>query len=135
MATSMHYANGLSVGFGNLDGALIRQPGFFDDGQGIHVAPNQYRGSLAVLQYSHDAVSADAGCYLESLGAQAVGNLAGGALFLQRQLRMSMEVRIEREPAIEFACDFLPDKWCQIASVRCGNFGFTARKIRDREYQ
>ena len=73
--------------------------------------------------------------HLVSLGSQAVRDFSGGSFFLQRQLRMGMQVCIEREPAIEFACDFLPDKWCKIASVCCGNLGLTARKIRNRKCQ
>ncbi|WP_329520823.1 hypothetical protein [Spirillospora sp. NBC_01491] len=80
-------------------GAGVREPGPLGDGQRVEVGAQQHGRAVAVAQQPGDAGAADAGGGLQTEAAEPPGDLGGRALLGEGQLRMGVQVLVERGQA------------------------------------
>ena len=77
-------------------GARERNACLLRHGQRIELGPKHHRRASTVSQETHDAGAADAGRHLVSKRLETRGKLRGGLHLLEGQLRIAMDVLIER---------------------------------------
>lgn len=69
-----------------------------DHRQRVEVAAHRDHRAITVAQYRHQAGLADAYDLLDTVGGQLGLDLFGGAVFLQRKLRVPVEILVPRFP-------------------------------------
>ena len=106
----MHDADFEAILVAGADLAGVRQPGFFDDRQGVHVGTNQDGGPLAVFEDTDDAGAADLLGHVEAGGPQLLCQAGGRLLFLEREFGMGMDVLVEGDQRIELGAELLLDR-------------------------
>jgi hypothetical protein len=96
MTTGVHHRYVMPVRVGLPHPAGVRQTGPLLDRQGIHVRPQQHGGPGAIAQQPDHAGAADALGHLESEIPQVPADDPGGADLLEGQLRMGVQILVQR---------------------------------------
>ena len=84
-----------TVGVVRGDPAGVRQPGRFLDRERVHVGSQHHRWAVTVREHADDARPADARRDLVTGALEPVSRSARGALLLQRQLGMRVQIAVE----------------------------------------
>ena len=77
--------------------------------QRVHVGAQPDGGAAAALQRPHHAGLGEALVHVDAPAAQALGDESGGAVLLERGLRMRVEVAPPRRHLVMEGCDAVDD--------------------------
>ena len=109
MAASVHDADLVAVLVAHPHLAGVGHAGLFDDRQGVHVGADQDGRAVAVLEDADDAVAADLLRDLEAASFSSRASRADVLRLVQRQLRVGVEMLVQRLQSVVFGVHPLLD--------------------------
>ena len=100
VAAGVHDVDGSAAGIGRRHGTRVGQARRFAHGKGVEIGSYHDRGAGPVLHQRDHAMTSHAGGDGVTNRAKFVGELGRGALLVQREFRVAMEMVIEGQERI-----------------------------------